>query len=81
MESRGLEYLERVRQGFLTEAGRFPHQIAVINADQPIEAIHAEVLLAARQILLTTNCIGSAANCHLHCHLNLRSDLLIVQIN
>ena len=51
MESRGLEYLERVRQGFLTEAGRFPHQIAVINADQPIEAIHEEVLIAARRLL------------------------------
>jgi len=51
MESRGLEYLERVRQGFLTEAGRFPHQIAVINADQPIDAIQAEVVAAARQFL------------------------------
>jgi len=51
MESRGLDYLERVRQGFLTEAGRFPHQIAVIDADQPIDAIHAEVISAAKQIL------------------------------
>jgi len=51
MESRGLEYLERVRQGFLTEAGRFPHQIAVINANQPIDAIHAEVVAAAKQFL------------------------------
>lgn len=47
MESRGLEYLERVRQGFLTEAARFPHQVVVINADQPVEAIHAEVMAAA----------------------------------
>lgn len=48
MEAQGLEYLERVRQGFLTEAARFPSQIAVINADQPIEAIHAAVLAAQR---------------------------------
>jgi dTMP kinase len=47
MEAQGLEYLERVRQGFLIEAARFPQQIAVINADQPIEAIHAAVLAAA----------------------------------
>lgn len=47
MESRGLEYLERVRQGFLTEAARFPHQIAVINADQASEAVHADVIAAA----------------------------------
>ncbi len=51
MESRGLEYLERVRQGFLTEAGRFPQQIAVINADQAIDAIHQQVLAAAHQLL------------------------------
>jgi dTMP kinase len=50
MEARGLEYLERVRQGFLTEAGRFPHQVTVINADQPIEAIHAEVVAAANPL-------------------------------
>jgi dTMP kinase len=51
MESRGLEYLERVRQGFLTEAGRFPHQIVVIDADQSIEAIHENVIAAARRLL------------------------------
>jgi dTMP kinase len=51
MESRGLEYLERVRQGFLTEAGRFPHQIVVIDADQSIEAIHENVIAPARRLL------------------------------
>lgn len=51
MEARGVEYLERVRQGFLTEAARFPQQVAVINADQPIEAIHQEILAAAKRIL------------------------------
>lgn len=44
MEAQGLEYLERVRQGFLAEAARFPGQVVVINAEQPIEAIHAEVV-------------------------------------
>src|SRR5262249_36317541 len=47
MEAQGLDYLERVRQGFLTEAAHFPDQIAVIDADQPIEAIHGAVLAAA----------------------------------
>ncbi|MDX1946564.1 MAG: dTMP kinase [Pirellulaceae bacterium] len=51
MEARGLDYLERVRQGFLTEARRFPQKIAVINADQPIEGIHAEIIAAAQRIL------------------------------
>ncbi|HZN35805.1 MAG TPA: dTMP kinase [Pirellulaceae bacterium] len=50
MEAQGLAYLERVRQGFLAEAALFPDQVAVINADQPIEAIHAEVLAAAAQV-------------------------------
>jgi len=44
MESQGLEFLERVRQGFLAEAGRRPKDIAVIDADRPPEAIHADVL-------------------------------------
>lgn len=51
MEAQGLDYLERVRQGFLTEAERFPHHVAVIDADQPIEAIHAEVLRQAIPVL------------------------------
>lgn len=44
MEAQGVEYLERVRQGFLVEASRLPGKIAVIPADRPIEAIHADVL-------------------------------------
>jgi dTMP kinase len=51
MEARGLAYLERVRQGFLTEAGRFPQHVAVINADRPIDAIHADVISAASRLL------------------------------
>jgi dTMP kinase len=52
MEAQGLEYLERVRQGFLTEAARLPDQIAIINADQPIEAIHTAVLAAAGRVFV-----------------------------
>lgn len=51
MESRGVAFLEQVRQGFLTEAGRFPHQIAVINADQPVDAVHAAVIASAKRFL------------------------------
>ncbi|MEX2176367.1 MAG: dTMP kinase [Pirellulaceae bacterium] len=47
MESRGLDYLERVRQGFLTEAARFPQQVIVVNADRPVEAIHEQIVAAA----------------------------------
>lgn len=51
MEARGIEYLERVRQGFLTEARRHPDKIAIINADQPIAAIQAEIIAAAQRLL------------------------------
>jgi len=51
MEAQGLEYLERVRQGFLAEAARFPNQVVVIDADRPIETIHADVLRAAERAL------------------------------
>ncbi len=51
MESQGLEYLEKVRQGFLAEARRRPDSIIVIDADQPPEAIHAEVLRCAENAI------------------------------
>jgi dTMP kinase len=51
MESQGLEYLEQVRQGFLQEADRFPHQIVTLDADRPAEEIHRAVLGSIRAVL------------------------------
>jgi dTMP kinase len=51
MESQGLDYLERVRQGFLTEARRCPERIVVIDADQAVEAVHAQVVNAAERTI------------------------------
>jgi dTMP kinase len=51
MEAQGLQYLEQVRQGFLTEARRRPDQIVVVDADRPAEAIHADVLREAERVL------------------------------
>jgi len=51
MEAQGLGYLEQVRQGFLSDARRRPQEIAVLNADQPAEAIHSEVLREAERLL------------------------------
>ena len=42
MEARGVEYLERVRQGFLTEARRQP-DVAVINAADTVERVHQTI--------------------------------------
>jgi dTMP kinase len=44
MEAQGLDYLEQVRQGFLTEAKAARIPIVVLNADRPPEAIHADVV-------------------------------------
>jgi dTMP kinase len=51
MEAQGLDYLERVRQGFLLEAARQPEQILVIDADRPEKIVHADVRHAAEQAL------------------------------
>ena len=45
MEAQGMEYLERVRQGFLIEASR-RKDIVVIPADRSPAAVHADVLAA-----------------------------------
>lgn len=42
MESRGLDYFERVRAGFLAECGTHPHVVA-IDADRPPEAIQTDL--------------------------------------
>jgi dTMP kinase len=54
MEAQGLEYLERVRQGFLMEGSRLSQRVAIIDADRSIEAIHADVLRAAQTALAGT---------------------------
>jgi len=51
METRGLEYFTRVRNGFLEQAKRFPKTHAVIDASQSIEQIHADIRSAAEQKL------------------------------
>lgn len=51
MEAQGLEYLERVRQGFLTEAKRLGGSVAVIDARQSIEEISGEILRRAQAAL------------------------------
>ena len=43
MESQGNDFRARLRGGFLAEAQRRPKEIAVIDADRPIDAIQAEI--------------------------------------
>jgi dTMP kinase len=51
MESQGLEFLERVREGFLAEARGNRLPIRVVNADRPAAEIHQDVLPAIEALL------------------------------
>ena len=51
LESRGLEYLERVRGGFLTEARRSPERIAIIDASRSIDEVQQQIRTAAEPLL------------------------------
>ena len=51
MESQGADYLRRVREGFLTEAGRRPEEIVVIDAGRDIDCIQADIRSAAELVL------------------------------
>ena len=46
MESRGIEYFTKVRNGFLEQANRFPDSHAVIDASQNVEAIQNDIRAA-----------------------------------
>ena len=43
MESRGADYLERVRKGFIAEAERWPDQVEVIDATRSPEEIQSDI--------------------------------------
>ena len=51
MEQQGDEFRAKLRAGFLTEAERQPDRIAVIDASQSIDAVHAEIRAAAKRVL------------------------------
>jgi dTMP kinase len=51
MESQGIEYQSRLRQGFLTEAAKDPKRIVVIDAARDIDAVQADIRAAAARVL------------------------------
>ena len=50
MESRGEDYLERVRQGFLEQAERLGSEIAVIEAGRDADAVQTDIRRAAESV-------------------------------
>ena len=51
MESQGLDFLRRVRGGFLKEAQRARERIVVIDADRSVDAVQEDIQLAVRNRL------------------------------
>ncbi len=50
LESRGLAYMQQVRQGFLAESQRMGSRSVVIDATQGIDAIHRQVVTAVQDL-------------------------------
>ena len=51
MESRGGEYMQRVRDGYLLEAKRCPQTIAVIDANQDVDDIQSDIRYRAQRAM------------------------------
>jgi len=51
MESQGDDFRERLRMGFLHEAGRAPDRIHVVNAGRSVEDVHAVIWRIAGKLL------------------------------
>lgn len=51
METRGVEFQERLRAGFLTEAARQPRAIVLVDASKSIAEVHSEIRRHAEPVL------------------------------
>jgi dTMP kinase len=51
VEGRPAEYHERVRQGFLAEAGRRPDRVVVVDAARPVEQVQQDLRRRVREML------------------------------
>jgi dTMP kinase len=51
MESRGIEYFERVRKGFLLEASQLDEKCSIIDASQPSAEITRDICERVKQLL------------------------------
>tara|TARA_B100000809_G_C15021368_1_gene488573 strand:+ start:365 stop:976 length:612 start_codon:yes stop_codon:yes gene_type:complete len=49
MERKGAEYFQRVRQGFLDEAGRRPDAIVVVDAERTVDDVQTSIRAAVEQ--------------------------------
>ena len=54
MESRGAAYMQKVRDGFLAEAKRFPDQVFVIDASVHPDNVCVQIQTVAQKVLAAT---------------------------
>ena len=50
IESSGLDFFNKVRQGYLSIASSQPHRVKVIDADQPESKIHGQIISKIKTI-------------------------------
>lgn len=55
IETRGAEFRDKLRAGFLAEAARDPARIRVVPADRPVEEIQAEIRAAAEKLFASAS--------------------------
>jgi dTMP kinase len=51
MESRDLEFHERVRSGFLREAAERPERVRIVKADAPVSSVHQHICQEVERVL------------------------------
>jgi dTMP kinase len=51
MEAEGLEFMSRVRQGFLDLCGRFPDRVKCVDGSRDVDAVQADVRACADALL------------------------------
>lgn len=54
LESRGIEYFHRVREGFLSQHHLAGESSAIVDATQSIEAVHQQIVAAAEPLIEQT---------------------------
>ena len=50
IESSGLDFFNKVRQGYLSIASSQPHRVKIIDADQPESKIHGQIISKIKMI-------------------------------
>ena len=51
IESSGLDFFNKVRQGYISIASNHPHRVKIINADQLESVIHRQIIAQIKTIL------------------------------